>query len=181
MKAGVRELEAADIDYILDYFLNADHTFLRAMGVDPQKLPERQVWDDFLREDLLVPIEQRKLYFLVWEIGEQPVGHSNLNNIVFGDRANMHLHLWEAGRRRKGNGSYFIRQSISRYFQRFQLQKLYCEPYAHNPAPNRTLKRVGFDFVKQYETVPGGINFRQPVNCWLMLRERWQALSKSRS
>ena len=43
-----------------------------------------------------------------------------------------------------------------------------------NPAPNKTLARVGFEFVKEYVTVPGSINFEQPVNRWEMTREKYK-------
>jgi hypothetical protein len=43
---------------------------------------------------------------------------------------------------------------------------LYCEPYALNPAPNKTLEKLGFKFLKTYTTIPGWINFEQEVNLW---------------
>jgi RimJ/RimL family protein N-acetyltransferase len=52
------------------------------------------------------------------------------------------------------------------FFQNFELKNLYCEPYALNPAPNKTLKKIGFQFVKQYVTIPGSLNFEQEVNRW---------------
>ena len=39
-------------------------------------------------------------------------------------------------------------------------------------APNRALIRGGFEYVKTYETVPGVINYYQPVTLWAMTRER---------
>jgi len=53
----------------------------------------------------------------------------------------------------------------------FELRELFCEPYALNPAPNEAQPRVGFHLVKSYETTPGWINFRQPVNLWVLNRE----------
>jgi hypothetical protein len=45
-----------------------------------------------------------------------------------------------------------------------------------NPAPNRTLERVGFSFVRQYIGVPGSINFEQEVSLWEMSRDMFDAL-----
>ena len=50
----------------------------------------------------------------------------------------------------------------------FNLLKLFSQPYALNPAPNRTLQKVGFKYLKTYETTPSWINFRQPVTLWLL-------------
>ena len=80
----------------------------------------------------------------------------------------MHIHLWHSDNRKKGDGSYFIKESLFYYFQKFKLQKLFCQPYALNPAPNKTLHNAGFEFIKKYETIPGWLNFKQFVNLWVL-------------
>lgn len=52
------------------------------------------------------------------------------------------------------------------FFNKLQLKRLYCEPYALNPAPNKTLEKVGFTFVKEHLTIPGSLNFEQPAKLW---------------
>jgi len=54
------------------------------------------------------------------------------------------------------------------FLRRFGLQRLYCEPYAENPAPNRVLAKAGFRFVKRYRTISGLINSEQDVNRYLI-------------
>jgi len=51
-----------------------------------------------------------------------------------------------------------------------------CEPYALNPAPNKILKKVGFTFIKIYETTPGWINFKQKVNQYEFGKEMLSSL-----
>ena len=80
----------------------------------------------------------------------------------------MHLHMWREDIRKSGLGFELMKNSIPYYFEIFQLKHLFCEPYALNIAPNKTLKKLGFDFIRQYETVPGWISFNQPVNRWVM-------------
>jgi RimJ/RimL family protein N-acetyltransferase len=167
-----------DVDLIINYFLQADDGFLRGMGVDPDKLPSRNTWRKLLLEDLVRPIPRKNFYYLIWELDGSPVGHSNLNKIVFGNDAYMHLHIWEPGTRRHGNGTYFIRECLSGFFKKFDLQNLYCEPNAMNPAPNRTLAGIGFELVKQHDTSPGWINFFQTVNLWILSKENWLIFSK---
>lgn len=57
-----------------------------------------------------------------------------------------------------------------------ELKNIYCEPYAQNPAPNKTLAKAGFLFVKKYTTIPGYLNFEQEVNQWLMTQEKFTSL-----
>ena len=83
----------------------------------------------------------------------------------------MHLHIWNAANRQSGCATQLLPQSIIQFFERFDLQELYCEPYARNPGPNRTLPQVGFRLFRTYETTPGWIAFHQPVNLWVLDRE----------
>ena len=179
MKRTISELSANDIDPIINYFLQADHAFLHAMGVDPKKLPNGDDWRQRLLEDLNCPIPERQYYYLMWELDDRPVGHSNINKIIFGTEAYMHLHLWELSIRQSGHGAHFIRSSIDRYFETFNLQTLLCEPYRLNPAPNKTLAKIGFELIKTYETTPGWINFQQTVNRWALTREKWLQMPTS--
>ena len=173
MERRLRELKTGDIPRVVGYFRDAAPEFLEGMGVDPGKLPARDEWQRIIREDLVRPLRERQFYYLLWEIDGAAVGHSNINKIIFGREAYMHLHLWQTGTRRCGHGTHFIRQSIDRYFERFHLKHLICEPYALNPAPNRLLAKAGFEHVRTYETTPGWINFPQTVNRWVLTREKW--------
>jgi hypothetical protein len=42
------------------------------------------------------------------------------------------------------------------------------EPNAFNAAPNRTLQRAGFRYVKTHMTVPGPLNYHQAVTRWVL-------------
>lgn len=173
---SVRELEESDIDLIADYWVNSDPAHMVGMGVDLDKIPPREGFTNFLYEQLKSPVENRASYALIWLIDNQPVGHSNVNNIIFGKEAYMHLHLWNTNQRQKGMGMEFVKRSLPYFFERLKLKILYCEPYALNPAPNRTLEKMGFEFEKQYITIPGSINFEQEVKRWRLSRERFDEI-----
>lgn len=173
MDRQVREMRAEEIGLMVSYFRDAELDFLHLMGVDPQRLPTYDEWVNSVTEDLVRSVEDRQHYYLTWVLDGQPVGHSNINKVVYGQEAFMHLHLWEPSNRRDGHGAYFVNQSISFYFETFELQNLFCEPNAHNPGPNKTLPKIGFELVKSYETTPGWLNFHQPVNRWRLTREQW--------
>ena len=83
----------------------------------------------------------------------------------------MHLHLWENSTRKKGLGLDFLKMTVPYYFKNLELQKLICEPYSKNIAPNKVLKKLGFELVRTYETTPGQINFLQTVNRYELKKE----------
>jgi len=159
-------------DYLpmLDYFLNADERSLHAMGVDPQKLPQRDAWLERLLPDLTRPDSLKQTFYLGWDYEGSRIGHCNLNPLRYGAEARVHLHLWDAAARSAGLGTELLRLSIEIFFRRFALQRLYCEPYAHNPAPNRVLTKTGFRWLERYRTTPGLICFEQKVNRYVMER-----------
>lgn len=163
---NVRPLEERDISSITDYFLNADKNFLLKMSVDVSKLPEKKAWEIMMTDELKLPFNKKSTYYLIWEQGGLPLGHSNINRITFGREAFMHLHIWNSAKRKSGIGQLLVRKSIPYYLQHFELKKLLCEPNAYNEAPNRTLPKVGFRFIKSYDTTPGPINLFQTVNRW---------------
>ena len=89
----------------------------------------------------------------------------------------MHLHLWNTGTRQKGMGTALVKLTLPFFFINYHIKKLYCEPYALNPAPNKTLEKAGFKFVKKFTTIPGWLNFEQEVNLWEMSYERFSELN----
>jgi RimJ/RimL family protein N-acetyltransferase len=173
---GVEDIEVRpfssreEYELMLDYFYKADDPFLRGMGVDRLKLPERDKWLETLLADHEKPGEERDRFYLIWIFRGERVGHSSINKIVPGIEAFIHLHLWNAQLRRAGLGTEFVCKSANFYFERFNLQKLVCEPWAENPAPNRVLEKLGFTFVRRYRTIPGVIAYEQEVNRYELRR-----------
>ncbi len=143
MKISVREMNIHDIELVVDYFVNADADYLRGMGADKDKLPSKTVWIENLKNELEKPIPDKEYYYLIWLNDDLPIGHSNINKIVYGKFANMHLHMWTSHLRGKGLGLRFVELSIPYYFKKFKLGKLICEPYAGNTGPNKLLKKAG--------------------------------------
>ncbi|HEU0274999.1 MAG TPA: GNAT family protein [Candidatus Udaeobacter sp.] len=173
---GVDEIEVhpfssrEEYELMVDYFLKADEVFLRGMGVDRLKLPERDKWLDALLTDHQKPDNERDRFYLIWKFGGNRVGHSSINKIVPGTEAFIHLHLWNSQLRRAGLGTEFVRRSANFYFQRFNLKKIVCEPRAENPGPNRVLEKLGFAFIRRYRTIPGFIAYEQEVNRYELRR-----------
>ncbi|MCP4441782.1 MAG: GNAT family N-acetyltransferase [Aureispira sp.] len=173
---SVRPLKQEDIPLIANYWVNSPSDHMQAMGVDLNKRPSAEDFSRALTGQLALPIEKRQAYCLIWELDGQPIGHSNTNPTQYGESAYMHLHIWTPEHRKNGLGKQFLKLSIQGFFEDLQLQTLYCQPYALNPAPNRTLEKVGFTFLKEYITIPGSINFEQPVKLWELTKANYQQL-----
>ena len=171
MNRTVSPMKSSQIELMINYFLKADDDFLRGMGADPSKLPSVDEWRKAIEVDFARAVESKQLFYVVWYANAVPIGHSNINKIVFGQEAFVHLHIWSLEQRRSGNALLYFTESIRIFFEQFQLQRLYCEPYAYNPAPNKILPQVGFELIKTYDTTPGLINLHQTVNLWKLERE----------
>lgn len=177
MNYSVREISNNDAPLVVSYFLDAETWFLHKMGVDISKLPERDDWIEKIKSQIDKPIIKKKFYYIIWLIDGEPVGHSNINHIRFGESAKFHLHLWRTENRTKGLGKIFLLKTLPFYFGKYNLKQLIGEPYALNPSPNKLLENIGFELEKTYDTVPGWINFKQPVNRWVLTKERYEQLS----
>lgn len=168
----VRELQESDIPLIADYWINSPDEHLVSMGVDLEKVPDREDFIDMLEHQLSLSIEKRNAYCIIWLLDGVPIGHCNTNPTDFGIEANMHLHIWSEEYRKRKFGIDFLRMTIPLFFKNLKLKRLICEPYALNPAPNKALEKLGFEFERDYVTIPGGINFEQPVNRWILNRDQ---------
>ncbi len=170
----VRLAQHGDYLHIVDYFTKGSDQFLEGMGVDRKKLPEPKQWLSMLYAIHDQPDEAKSFFYLIWLFDGEPIGHSNINKIRFGEEAFAHLHMWNPAKRHHGYGLAFMKKSIPCFFEHFKLERLFCEPYALNPAPNKTLPRLGFKQVGTYEGEPGWISFHQPVNTWLLSRDEFE-------
>jgi len=173
----VREIQQSDIEPLSDYWFKSDPAFLINMGVDLSKMPTREEWEQMLNEQLSQSYKEKKSYCIIWLLDGEPIGHSNVNRIIFGEEAYMHLHIWEPGNRTKGLGLQFVKMTLPFFFEKMKLRKICCEPYSLNPAPNKTMEKLGFEFIKEYVTVPGFINFEQPVKHWELTLEKFNQLN----
>ncbi len=175
-KLSVREITEADFEPLANYWQNADALYLKSMGADKSKLPQRDKFIQMLLEQVKAPYTEKKSYCLIWCVNGLAVGHSNVNRIEYGSHAFMHLHVWNGNNRKGGFGREFVKLSVPYFFSNLKLNKIFCEPYALNPAPNKVLEKAGFNFIKMHVTTPGLINFEQEVNLWELSIEKYLAL-----
>jgi RimJ/RimL family protein N-acetyltransferase len=163
-------MTSPETDLIVDYFFKATPEYLEILGVDPSRLPNAESWRERLRRECALPHDQKAMVLVVWLLDDRPIGFSTSDKIAYGEQANMHLHVTEPEFRRQGTGVECVRRSVDIYFERLRLKRLFCEPNAFNVAPNRTLQKAGFKYLKTHMTVPGPLNTHQAVTRWVLER-----------
>lgn len=169
MDLNVRIMSMEETDIITDYFNDSSPEHLKLLGINPTRLPHKNASKKFFESEYEKKIEDRQFFAVIWEVNDKLIGFSSLDKITFGLVANMHLHIIDEELRQKGIGVACVRESAKIYFSILKLKQLYCEPNAFNVAPNRTLQKAGFKYVKTYRTVPGPMNYHQAVNKWVMV------------
>src|SRR5690349_12880015 len=102
MNLAVREMTFAETRLVLEYFASATPEYLDMMGVDPNKLMPQDQWRARLETEFDLPHEKRQWFAVIWLLNGGPVGYSSCDKIIFGERANMHLHVTVPELRRKG-------------------------------------------------------------------------------
>jgi RimJ/RimL family protein N-acetyltransferase len=170
MTLTVREMAGSEIDIIIEYFLGSTAEHLEILGVDPTRLPAPERLRERFAHERAQPIEQRAWVVVIWLLDDRPIGFSTSDKIAYGEQANMHLHVVDPERRNRGYGVECVRRSVDIYFERLKLKRLFCEPNAFNVAPNRTLQKAGFKYLKTHMTVPGPLNYHQAVTRWVIER-----------
>jgi RimJ/RimL family protein N-acetyltransferase len=170
MTLTVREMMSSEVDVIIEYFRNATPEYLEILGVDPTRVPDPESWRERFRHAFARSVEARGWIAVLWQLDDHAIGFSTSDKITYGEQANMHLHVIDPERRNRGIGAECVRRSVDIYFERLKLKRLFCEPNAFNVAPNRTLQKAGFKYLKTHMTVPGPLNFHQAVTRWVIER-----------
>lgn len=176
MKLSVRPMELTDLDDLMNYWFTSGDEHLIEMGVDLSKMPTEPQFRQGITHQINLPMEQKNAFAVIWEVDGKAVGHSNTNPTKFGETAKMHLHLWKNPNRQRGLGTQFVKMTIPLFFEHLKLKTLVCEPYASNPAPNKTMAKIGFQLIKEYITIPGSISTKQAVKRWEMNRELFEKI-----
>jgi len=169
-------LRTKHIEALSNYWLTASDDFLKSMGADPAKMPSSQEWFNTLLNQITSPLREKESMHTIWLEDEEAIGHCNVNEIEFGKEGYMHLHIWHEKHRAKGIGAELIKDSLFIFFTVLELDKVYCEPSSYNPAPNKTLEKIGFTFVKKIRKAPSSLALEQDLNQWVINYEDFKML-----
>ena len=82
-RLSVREIQPRDIEPLSDYWFKSEPEFLINMGVDLSKMPTREQWKEMLEQQISQTYKEKQSYFIIWLLDNEPIGHSNINRIIF--------------------------------------------------------------------------------------------------
>ena len=143
----VRPLANEDFDGYIAYFTRPSKTDAERMGLAIDRVPSAAQTRSELDAMIATPVDRLRSFVLAWCVDGKTIGHSSLKDIVSGDFASIHLHMWRADLRGKGYGPRLFCLSALDFYERFNLKRIICEPKADNPMANRMLKKIGFPLV----------------------------------
>jgi len=144
MELKLRPWRETDIPDIVRYWTTLSGDDAERMGCDLPRFPSAEEYDRLLREQHATPLQDTVSFYSMWISDGQTIGFASLKNIEFGIRGEMHLHMWDAGRRGRGIGGRLFCLSALDFYERFQVRSIVCEPSAGNILPNRMLQKIGF-------------------------------------
>jgi hypothetical protein len=81
MEIVAREMVAGEINIVIDYFHSSTPEHLEMLGVDPTRLPPKQVWKDRFRQLFATPIEARSGFYVTWLADNRVVGFSSCDKM----------------------------------------------------------------------------------------------------
>jgi RimJ/RimL family protein N-acetyltransferase len=144
-RVALRDMNLADVALFKDYWYRSSDAFLRGMGVDPNKMkPEVEFVNslgDAIKDNLKKSTS--KLPFLTIELDGIPVGSHSVGDVVEGDTAVFHAHLWDLRVRGIGLCTYTYPRAAKLFMDRFELNELTFKTPAQNEAANRIKEKLG--------------------------------------
>jgi hypothetical protein len=168
---SIRPMQAADVSLMVQYWMNCTDEDLSRMGADKTKLPSTEAFSLVLHEICKTPQSDAKSFYLIWLIDGVAVGHSALKDIVHGEIAHMHLHLWNEDYRGKGHGRKLFCLCALEFYKLFKLKLILCEPRASHPMPNSMLSKIGFQKWKTYLSTSSELSETCDLNSYIIDRE----------
>lgn len=168
MTLSIRSLQEEDIPNIVNYwFKNTDENLVR-MGVAKSKLTSEIEITQSLKTVCHTPLEKTRSHYMIWFIDDKPVGYNALKDIVQGEIAHMHLHMWNADYRGKGYGAKLFCMAALEFYRMFHLKMILCEPRSSNPMPNKMLTKIGFKKWKTYISTSSELSETCELNSYII-------------
>ncbi|WP_394824669.1 GNAT family N-acetyltransferase [Pendulispora albinea] len=137
----VASLELADVDAIVRYWHESPAEYLRALGVAPEKLPNRRKMHEMLA--LKVAQQVAPPTILVVKVKGESIGVHELTHIEVGISAVMHAHIWKAEHRGKGFGAVSYVKAMERFFEAHGFRSILFETPRANASANRLKEALG--------------------------------------
>jgi RimJ/RimL family protein N-acetyltransferase len=149
----VREFSGDDIAGFLDYWYDSDPAFLKSLGVNPGKLPNRHKMREMLELDIRRQGQggNRPSALLAIALKGRTIGVHELTHLrarpggggTGFESGVMHAHIWRPEHRGRGIALVSYVRAMQEYFRRFRLDAVLFESPVHNRGANRIKDKLG--------------------------------------
>ena len=165
---SIRPFARADILPVVDYWTGNSEEFWRQRGVDKAKFKSR---DEFIAGYEKSFLEKGGIPTLVTILlNGEAVGIHGVSDIVQGESAVMHAHIWREEHRHRGIGIYSYLKAAEHFFNAFDLKKIIFKTPKVNQGPNRVKEKIGIPAIG--ETVFDAPMMMGPVQATLYELDR---------
>ncbi len=144
-EVALRDLERGDLDAYVEYWHRPGNRALAALGVDPRKVYPAKKMREMLELNIAnnAALPESRLATVAIVYRGRAVGVHELTNLVPGDSAVMHAHIWDESLRGRGIGVISYVKAMKLYFERFGLRTIRFETPKVNAAANRIKEKLG--------------------------------------
>jgi len=147
---SIRNIENKDLPAILDYWESGTTEYFKCLGVDKNKIPNRQVLAEILQKE----VGAEELKYLIAIKDGIPVGCGLIEN---GDKALFHFHLWGQASRHLGDGPFLAKKMLEKFSDELFLDEIICHISVRNKHAISAANKNGGVFLEE-KTIPvGGI------------------------
>jgi RimJ/RimL family protein N-acetyltransferase len=170
-RLAVRPLAIDDLDAIVAYFTKLSQADANRMGLELNRVPSATQLRSELNKMIATPRDCPSTFVLAWCVDGETIGHSSLKDIVPGEVGSTHLHMWRTDLRGKGYGPRLFCLSALKFYDRFNLKRIICEPKADNPMANGMLKKVGFPLILTHIAASSELSAVCELNRYAIVRD----------
>ncbi len=153
----IRGVEASDLPALVAYWHDRGPDFLRSLGADPDKLPQREETARRFLGSIPRPGEnQERATFIVEDDRRQPIAYTNIN-FSSSEEGVIHFHVLRPGPLGKAVAYLLFPEMVRIYFECFPLRRIVMQTSPANRNINRFLQRFGLEPQLRHLAKPDGM------------------------
>lgn len=150
-RVSLSEITYQDVKLLMSYWYDSPEDFVKGMSVNRQGMPEREVFTKKLHEkiDACQRNPNIKSNYLAIKLDSKTIGVHSLSDILDGESAVFHAHIFEQQLRGKGIGKISYLKAFGIFFKRFNLETLEFKTPIVNTASNKLKQSLGIEAVER--------------------------------
>jgi RimJ/RimL family protein N-acetyltransferase len=137
---SIRDFAPLDLPGFMDYWYRSAPGYLESLGIDPRTVLAESV---LLANWLALCSSGEPMPALTILVKGKAAGIYLLSEVVAGESAVFHAHVWESSLRHKGIATESAPKAFKVFFERFRLKRLVFKVPAQNGAALRVLGKLG--------------------------------------